>query len=142
MAAEEPGDLHPIFTGIWKLIRGESDFGFLPPPELRIDTITHEEPYLSIETRQKDANGDITVVRDLRIAGEAVPIMIRGRSRLVRAFWDETVLVVETHSEVSGTPRHITDRRVLDAGSEWMTIERLHEQPGGAVHQRLRMRRR
>ena len=134
--------MRPNLTGVWKLVRGESDFGFLPPPRLRVDTIAHQDPLLRIRTRQKDANGDITLDRDLTIGGEPVNIEIRGRARQVRAFWDEGVLVVETRSEVSGQARRIEDRWTLDAEGEWLTIERLHEQPGGPVHQRLRLRRR
>ena len=133
--------MRPDFTGIWKLIRGESDFGFLPPPQWRLDTIAHGDPQLCIRTRQKDANGDTTVDRDLMIGGEPVTIMIRGRERQISAFWEGAVLVVETRSEVSGNSRRIEDRRSMDAGGEWLTIERLHEQPGGAVRQRLRLRR-
>ncbi len=134
--------MQPNFTGVWKLIRGECDFGFLPPPRLRVDTIAHEDPRLRIRTRQKDANGDITVDRDLIVGGEAATVTIRGRTRLIRAYWNEDVLVVETSSEVSGKARHIEDRWTLDEKAEWLTIERLHEQPGGAVHQRLRLHRR
>jgi hypothetical protein len=133
--------MRPDFTGIWKLIRGESNFGFLAPPEWRLDTITHEDPQVRIRTRQKDANGDTTVDRDLTVGGEAVTIMIHGREREIIAFWEDAVLVVETRSEVSGNARRIEDRRSMDAGGEWLTIERLHEQPGGAVRQRLRLRR-
>lgn len=133
--------MRPDFTGAWKLIRGESDFGFLGAPEWRLDTITHEEPRLRIRTRQKDANGDTTIDRDLTAGGEPVTIMIRGRERQLIAFWEDTVLVVETRSEVSGNARRIEDRRSLDVGGEWLTIERRHEQPGGAVRQRLRLRR-
>ncbi len=133
--------MRPDFTGVWKLIRGESDFGFLPPPEWRLDTIAHLDPQLRIRTRQKDANGATTVDRDLTIGGDVVTIMIRGRERQIRAFWEDAVLVVEARSEVSGNARRIEDRRSMDPGGEWLTIERLHEQPGGAVRQHLRMRR-
>ncbi|MDP9055696.1 MAG: hypothetical protein M3N93_15550 [Acidobacteriota bacterium] len=94
--------MRPDFTGVWKLIRGKSDFGFLAPPEWRLDTIAHADPQLRIRTRQKDANGDTTVDRDLTIGGELVTIMIRGRERQIRAFWADSVLVVEARSEVSG----------------------------------------
>ncbi len=133
--------MRPDFTGIWKLIRGESEFGFLVPPEWRLDKIAHVDPQLRIRTRQKDANGDITVDRDLTVGGDAVTIMIHGRARQITAFWEDAVLVVETRSQVSGNARRIEDRRSLDAGGEWLTIKRLHEQPGGAVRQRLRLRR-
>lgn len=133
--------MKPDFTGTWKLIRGESEFAFLPPPRLRVDTISHAEPEFRVRTRQKDANGDLTVDRDLVIEGAAIEVMIRGRARLVRAFWDDHVLVTETVSEVSGKPRRLVDRRSLDADSQWITLERLQEQPGGDVRQKLRLRR-
>jgi hypothetical protein len=129
------------FTGVWKLIRGESDFAFLPPPALRVDTIAHDEPELRIRTRQKDPNGDITLDRDLTIGGEACEVLIRGRVRQIRAYWDAEALVIETSSEVSGKPRSIIDRWTLDPDAAWLTIERVHHQPGGPVRQRLRLRR-
>jgi hypothetical protein len=131
----------PNFTGVWKLVPSETDFSFLPPPDLRVDTIVHEAPRLHIRTHQIDANGDITVDRDLTIGGEAQTIVILGHARMIRAFWDVTTLVVETNSKVSGKPRRIEDRWTIDAGAEWLTIARLHEQPGGAVHQSLRLQR-
>jgi hypothetical protein len=129
------------FTGVWELIPEESTFGFLPPPRLRLDTILHEESHLRIQTRQKDTNGDITVVREICIGAEAVQVMIRGGARWVRAYWDDDVLVLETNSEVSGQARRILDRWTLGADANQLMIERLHEQPGGDVHQRLFLKR-
>lgn len=132
--------MRPNFTGVWELICGESEFGFLPPPQSRLDVIRHEEPRLQVRTRQKDANGDVTIERDLTIGGEVAVIAIRGRERRLRAYWDGAALVVETCSEVSGKARRIEDRWTVDASGEWLTIARLHEQPGGPVHQKLRLR--
>ena len=129
------------FTGIWTLIPSESDFGFLPPPSLRVDTISHEEPQLQIRTRQKDANGDITLDRNVVIGGDPATVLIRGRARQIRVFWQESVLVVETKSEVGGNARCIEDRWTIDVETGWLTIERRFEQSGGAVHQRLHLRR-
>jgi len=129
------------FTGIWTLIPSESDFGFLPPPSLRVDTISHEEPQLQIRTLQKDANGDITLDRNVVIGGDPATVLIRGRARQIRVFWQESVLVVETKSEVGGNARCIEDRWTIDVETGWLTIERRFEQSGGAVHQRLRLRR-
>jgi len=133
--------MHPNFTGEWRLIRGESDFGFLPPPSLRVDTIVHQDPQLHIRTRQTDANGDLTVDRDLIIGGAAETIDIRGRTRSTRAFWEDDVLVIEIASVVSGKSRRIEDRWSLDPATDRVTIARLWEQPGGAVHQKLVLRR-
>ena len=133
--------MKPDFNGVWKLIRGESEFAFLPPPRLRIDTISHVEPQFHVRTRQKDANGDVTVDRDLTLGGNAIELSIRGRTRQIRATWDESILVVETLSEVSGSNRRLVDRRTLDPGGAWLTLDRTQEQPGGDVRQRLRFRR-
>jgi hypothetical protein len=132
----------PNFTGVWKLIRGECNFGFLPPPHLRVDTIAHEDNKLSIRTRQKDDNGDITVDRDLVIGEEPIKISIQGKPRKVRAFWDELTLVVETKSEISGKERRLEDRWSMDEDTEWVTIDRFHDLPGGPVRQSLRLQRR
>lgn len=133
--------MRPNFSGVWELIRGPSEFGFLPAPRLRIDTIRHEEPRLQVRTRQKDVNGTITVDRELMIGGDAVTVVIHQRPRIVRGFWDDCALVIETRSEVSGNDRLIADRWTLDEDRNWMTIHRRLEQAGGPVHQRLRLRR-
>ncbi|MEZ5355998.1 MAG: hypothetical protein R2762_25470 [Bryobacteraceae bacterium] len=145
----------PDFSGTWKLDHGASRFGFLPPPRLRIDTIVHQEPYIRIRTRQYDASGLTDADRNLTIGGQPIEVEIRGRSRRVRAFWlpgaeratlaarkslAESVLVVETTSEVSGRSRTIEDRWTLD-GAGWLRIERRWSQPGGAVRQFLVLRR-
>ncbi len=133
--------MQPDFTGVWKLIRGESDFGFPGPPARRLDTITHNDPQICIRTRQKDSNGDTTVVRELAIGGPEVTVLVRGAERRIGACWQEDVLVVEARYEISGHARRIEDRWSMDAGGEWLTVARLFEQPGGAVRQRLRFRR-
>lgn len=133
--------MRPNLSGVCKLVPAESDFAFLAPPQLRIDTIRHDDPLLNIRTRQKDANGDTTVDRVVEVGGRAVEIAVHGRTRMIRAFWDGSVLVMETSSEVSGNSRRIEDRWTVDQDGAWLTIERRHEQSGGPVHQRLRMRR-
>jgi hypothetical protein len=133
--------MRPNFTGLWTLVPAESSFGFLPAPRLRVDTIVHQEPRLLIQTRQKDIHGDLTIIRDISIGAEVVLLMIRGRLRWVRAFWHDDALVVETTSEVSGNQRRIQDRWKLGADAESLSIERLHQQPGGDVHQRLSLKR-
>jgi hypothetical protein len=133
--------VEPNFSGVWKLIRGECDFAFLAPPRLRVDTILHSGQQINIRTRQKDTKGDLTIDRDLTIGGEAEIVLIHGRARLIRAYWEAAALVLQTDSEVSGNLRRIEDRFTLDNKGEWLTVERHLGQPGGAVHQRLRLRR-
>lgn len=128
----------PNLTGVWKLIRGESDFGFLPPPRFRQDTIVHNAPQIHITTHQIDANGDNTAERNLTLGADPAEILILGKPRLISARHDGDAVIVETRSTVSGTARLIEDRWTLVAGS--LTITRTHHQPGGPVHQTLRFR--
>lgn len=125
-------------SGVWKLLVGESDFGFLPPPKFRLDTVAHAGERIRIETHQIDGNGDNTVVRDLIVGAEPVEAMILGRARWISARWDAETLVMETRSTVSGNDRAIEDRWRI--GPEGLTIRRIHRQPGGAGHQTLRFR--
>jgi hypothetical protein len=129
---------YPNFSGIWKLNCGESEFGFLAPPRLRVDIIIHNEPQISICTRQIDSNGDLTVERKLSIGAEPVEIAILGSTRLVSARWDSAWLLVETRSTVSGNERLLEDRWAIDAARTCITVARVHHLPGGAVRQMLR----
>jgi hypothetical protein len=47
----------PNFSGHWKLNSVESDFGVLPTPASRTDTIEHNEPSLKISTDQTGSQG-------------------------------------------------------------------------------------
>jgi hypothetical protein len=131
----------PDFSGVWRLDRGASDFGFLPPPRRRVDTIRHQDPAIRIVTQQADANGKATVERALTIGGPPVAVMIHGRERLVGARWDGDALVIETQAEVSGRARRIEDCWKLAPDGLSLTIGRLHDLPGGAVRQALLLRR-
>jgi hypothetical protein len=132
--------MQPNFTGVWELINDKSDFGFLPPPRLRVDRIIHDEPRFLLRTRQKDANGDVTVDRDLIIGGDPVEVSINGRARQISSFWNDGELTVITNSAVSGGARRIEDRWTF-VDDDSLTIVRLHDLPGGPVRQRLLMRR-
>src|SRR5665213_32414 len=94
--------MHPNFTGIWELVHRESDFSFLPPPDSRVDTVVYNDPELNIRTHQIDANGELIVDRNLIVGGESKTIHILNRPRIIRAFWEEEALVIETTSQVSG----------------------------------------
>ena len=131
----------PDLTGTWRLSLPESQFGFLPPAKLRIDTIAQTEHRIRIVTRQVDANGDHTVERALPLDGTPVEILVLGKMRLVSARWDGDGLVVDTQSEVSGRPRRIQDRWELSPDGGTLTVSRWHGNPGGAVRRKIVLHR-
>lgn len=132
--------MKPNFSGHWVLDRDASDFGFLMPATRRVDDVIHHEDSIRIVTLQTDANGKTQVERAFLIGGPSVEVMIRGRARQIRGYWDGDVLVIETASEVSGNGRRIEDRWKLDAESAVLHIERVHDMPGGRVKQLLLLR--
>lgn len=131
------------FSGLWKLVTGESEFGFLPVPKFRLDKVVHDNGRIRIETHQIDSNGDNVVVRDLAIGGEPVEVDVLGKARWIRVLGDGDALKFETRSSVSGNERLIEDWWSLDETITDMplTVRRTLRQPGGAVHQKLRFRR-
>lgn len=121
--------------------KGGSKFGFLPPPRLRVDRIEQTPAEIRIRTQQKDANGANTVERRLPLDGSPVEVTVLGRVRSISARWEGEVLVISTVSEVSGRPRLLEDRWSLSQDGSAITIQRRHGTPGGAVHQRLLLRK-
>src|SRR5258707_12832743 len=47
----------PDYSGTWKLNVSKSDFGPLPAPDTRTDTIEHKDPSLKAATSQDGAQG-------------------------------------------------------------------------------------
>ena len=129
------------FTGTWRLSLRESSFGFLPPAKLRVDSITQTEAQICIVTRQVDTNGDHTVERVLPLNGTPVEVLVLAKVRTISARWDGDVLLIETHNEVSGRVRRIEDRWSLSADGESITVSRSHDNPGGAVRQKIVLQR-
>jgi hypothetical protein len=133
------------FSGVWELDLEESRFGFLPPPQLRVDTVEQSAAELRVVSHQIDDNGDNTVERRIPLDGSAVEIEVLGRPRKLTARIEATTLVVETRFEVSGRPRLIEDRWSLSQDGAlltgtMLTIQRRVEQTGGAVRQTLLFR--
>jgi hypothetical protein len=127
----------PDFSGTFTLNRELSDFAFLKPPRMRVDSIVHADAELAVTTLQIDTNGANTTVRRFNIGGEPVTIEVLGKARELRARWDENELVVETSWDHSGNVRVLTDRWTLSANRRQLVVNRHQEMNGGAVRQRF-----
>ena len=127
----------PDFSGTFTLNREQSEFAFLKPPKMRVDSIVHAEPNLAVTTMQIDTNGANTTVR--RFTTDEVPVAIEvlGKVRELRARWEDTALVVETSWDHNGNRRLLTDRWQLSANRRQLVVTRHQEMNGGAVRQRF-----
>lgn len=127
----------PDFSGTFTLNRALSEFAFLKPPRMRVDSIVHAEPALAITTMQIDTNGANTTVRKFTTDQVPVTIEVLGKIRQLRAHWEEPELVVETSWDHNGNPRVLTDRWRLSPNRQQLVVTRHQEMNGGPVRQRF-----
>lgn len=127
----------PDFSGTFTLNRGLSDFAFLKPPKMRVDSIVHADPNLAVTTLQIDTNGANTTVRRFTTDGALVAIEVLGKARQLRARWEDAELIVETSWDHNGNPRLLTDRWQLSANRKQLTVTRHQQMNGGPVRQRF-----
>ena len=127
----------PDFSGTFTLNCQLSELAFLKPPKMRVDSVVHTEPALTVTTMQIDTNGANTTVR--RFTTDDVPVMIEvlGKVRQLRARWEDLELVVETSWDHNGNPRVLTDRWSLTANGRQLVVTRHQQMNGGAVRQRF-----
>ncbi len=127
----------PDFSGTFTLNRTQSEFAFLKPPRMRVDSIVHVEPALAITTMQIDTNGANTTVRKFTTDQTPVTIEVLGKVRQLRAHWEAPELIVETSWDHNGNPRVLTDRWRLSADRKQLVVTRHQEMNGGPVRQRF-----
>lgn len=127
----------PDFSGTFTLNCQLSELAFLKPPKMRVDSVVHAEPSLTVTTLQIDTNGANTTIR--RFTTDDVPVMIEvlGKARQLRARWEDLELVVETAWDHNGNPRVLTDRWSLTANRRQLVVTRHQQMNGGAVRQRF-----
>ena len=127
----------PDFSGTFTLNCQLSELAFLKPPKMRVDSVVHAEPSLTVTTLQIDTNGANTTIR--RFTTDDVPVMIEvlAKARQLRARWEALELVVETAWDHNGNPRVLTDRWSLTANRRQLVVTRHQQMNGGAVRQRF-----
>ena len=131
----------PDFSGTFTLNCQLSELAFFKPPKMRVDSVVHAEPSLTVTTMQIDTNGANTTVR--RFTTDDVPVMIEvlGKPRQLRAHWENLELIVETSWDHNGNPRVLTDRWSLSAHRRQLVVTRHQQMNGGAVRQRFVLER-
>lgn len=131
----------PDFSGTFTLNRELSDFAFLKPPKMRVDSIVHADPALAVTTLQIDTNGANTTVRKFTTDELPVTIDVLGKARQLRSRWEGSELIVETSWDHNGNPRVLTDRWQLSSNRRQLVVTRHQEMNGGAVRQRFVLER-
>ena len=127
----------PDFSGTFTLNNQLSELAFLKPPKMRVDSVVHAEPSLTVTTLQIDTNGANTTIRRFTTDDVPVTIEVLGKARQLRARWENLELVVETSWDHNGNPRVLTDRWSLTANGRQLVVTRHQQMNGGSVRQRF-----
>ena len=101
----------PDFTGRWRMVKEQSNFGKFRMPDIVVRVVEDHDPTMNVHTVQ--TAGDKTTMVDVSYLtdGTVTKNVINGRDAESKAFWDGDVLVVRTSMKTSaGDNELVTDR--------------------------------
>ncbi len=127
----------PNFTGKWKLNLEKSDFGPLPAPDSRTDTIAQQDASIrdafASKGRDGDQNGEFSYTTD----GKESLNKFRGNDMKGTAKWDGPSLVVDNKLSFDGNDVEVKTHWDLSADGKILTTIAQIESPMGEVEQKL-----
>ncbi len=85
---------HPNFTGVWKLNTAKSDFGVMPGPDVRTDTIDHSEPTLKLSRKENGPDGAREYILTMTTDGKETVNSLGGADAKITASWEGPGLVI------------------------------------------------
>jgi hypothetical protein len=125
---------HPDFSGRWKMLKDQSDFGKFTRPDIVIRVIDHHDPTLNLHT--VETTGGKTSVADISYFtdGSEATNNRSGHSATSKAFWDGAALMIRTDTTDSTNERvQILERWELSPdGQELVTTSDVITPTGGA----------
>ncbi len=127
----------PNFTGTWKLNLEKSDFGPLPAPESRTDTIAQQEVSLKDTFASKGPDGDLSGELNYTTDGKESLNKFRGNDMKGSAKWDGASLVVENRLTFDGNDIVVRTHWDLSADGKSLTTMAHIESPMGEIDQKL-----
>lgn len=127
----------PNFSGTWKLNTAKSDFGAMPAPDSRTDTITHEDPDLKDTFTQAGQMGEVTAEMKYSTDGKETTNSVRGNEIKSTAKWEGDELAIAGKASLNGADVTLSDRWSLSADGKTLTIQRHVNSPMGDTDQKI-----
>ena len=129
---------HPNYSGRWKMIKDQSDFGKFKAPDMIIRVIDERDPTLNIHTLQTKNGNTTTSDVSYYINGRETTNTLGGRDAISKSFWDGPSLTIRTETKNSkGEDTQIVDRWDLSSDGQILTIASHIETPNGEVDLKL-----
>lgn len=127
----------PNFSGVWKLHSAKSDFGQMPAPDSRSDTIVHNDPDLKDSFTQTGQMGEVTAEMKYSTDGKETSNSVRGNPIKSTAKWEGDDLVIASKVSFNGSDVTMNDRWALSADGKTLTIQRHVVSPMGETDQKI-----
>ena len=127
----------PNFSGTWKLNAAKSDFGAMPAPETRTDTITHQDPDLKDSYTQRRQTGEFASEMKYSTDGKETTSSVGGNEIKTTAKWDGDDLAIAGKTQFNGANVTMNDRWSLSPDGKTLTIQRHVNSPMGETDQKI-----
>ncbi len=126
------------FSGRWRMIKDQSDFGSFHMPDIIVRVVDQHLQTMNVHTVQttgsKTSTSDVSYFTD----GSITKNVINGRDAESKAFWDGPILVIRTTmKDSSGEDEEIVDRWDLSADQNTLTTTSRITTPRGGVDMKL-----
>ena len=94
----------PNLSGTWKLNIAKSDFGPVPPPDSRVDTIEDNEPAIKLTSvRAGGPMGNGTIITNFFTDGRETTSKVFDTDAKTTAHWDGSALAVNVKTTMQGS---------------------------------------
>ncbi|HLJ51595.1 MAG TPA: hypothetical protein VKU01_36565 [Bryobacteraceae bacterium] len=136
LAAVSFAQTKPNFTGTWKLNVSKSDFGPLPAPESRLDTIEQTDGGIKDAVVAKSAQGDQNNTISFKFDGTETANQAGGRELKMSSAWEGSALVVTTKIDFDGNAIVVKSNWTLSADGNTLTQAAHINSPMGELDQK------
>ena len=129
---------HANFSGRWRMIKDQSDFGTFQKPDIVVRVVEQQGSTMNVHTVQ--TTGSKTSISDVSyvIDGSETTNVMSGRNASSKTFWDGSALMVRTSTTDSKhQPVEMVDRWELSPDGQLLTITSDVTAPHGEAHLKL-----
>lgn len=137
-AAAAPSGATPNLSGAWKLNNSKSDFGEMPPPDSRIETIDQNGNSVKIDTALIGGPmGDVKFSTSVTTDGKESTSTIMGNPAKSTAHWEGNSLVVNTTAQFQDNSFQIKNTYTLSPDGKTLDLTSQFSGGNGDMQQKL-----
>lgn len=132
-----PAFAKPNFTGDWKVNASKSDFGPMPPPESVTYKVKHDDPKMTVDTKQSggfDFEQHLNYTTDGK---ECTNEGFQGSTTKSTVKWDGDTMLIETKAQFGDNEFTISQKWTLSADGKTLTVAQAFKSTQGEFASKL-----